>query len=58
MVHTFLTSRAQESKEAVPLKKLDKIVREELRINMKTFDAKACLQDLFTNYHTISVKIV
>lgn len=53
LVRSFLESRAKESKEIITLKKLDKIVAEELRMNMWNTDATARMQDLFSQYHTI-----
>lgn len=35
------------------LEKLDEIVRKELRTDMWNTNATACMQDLFTSYHTI-----
>lgn len=52
-VRHFLTKRAEESKEAVTLDKLDEIVGRELRTNMRNTNALARMQDLFSSYHTI-----
>lgn len=52
-VQAFVAKRAEESKEAVTLDKLYKIVKDELRTNMRNSDATARMQDLFANYHTI-----
>lgn len=52
-VRTFLKERAQESKSAVTLQRLDKIVKDEPRKKMKKSDAKARMQDLLASYCTI-----
>lgn len=51
-VRKFFEGRTNDSKEVVTLEALDKIVKDELRTNMKNNDAKARMQDVFANYHT------
>lgn len=52
-VQTFLEERVKESKDAVTLDVLEKIVRTELRTNMKHSNRKAGMYDLFCIFHTI-----
>lgn len=48
-VRAFVETRSADSKEVVTLEKLDKIVKNELRTNMKNSNAKARMQDLFAD---------
>lgn len=54
VLRAFPEKKAQESKETISLNKLDKIVQEELRMNMKESFALSSMQSLFVSYKTLS----
>lgn len=48
----FLEERAKKANDVVTIDMLDKIVQSAVRTNMKNSNAKACMQELFSFYHT------
>ena len=49
----YLDSKAEESKEVVSLSKLDELVSQELRTDMRDANATSRIQNLFINYMTL-----
>ena len=49
----YLDSKAEDSKEVVSLSKLDELVSQELRTDMRDANATSRIQNLFVNYMTL-----